>query len=160
MPADDIRLGRRNRFLDLRNDWVDWLQCRLAFLLLTYIGDLKPISLNQWFPSQVGINYRSDYRFFVGGLSGRYFGHIAGGHRAEHAQTCSRKPNCPDHLRPPMFRNNVRFDSGGYAAEFILIVAIPRKSAQQSPMLRPLQGKQLWNLSEREARRLPAIYNN
>ena len=46
MPADNIRLGRRNHFLDLWNDQVDWLQCRLAWILLACIGDLKPVSLN------------------------------------------------------------------------------------------------------------------
>src|ERR1700682_2481519 len=37
MPADD-RLGRRNHLWELRNDWVDWLQCRLAWRFLTHIG--------------------------------------------------------------------------------------------------------------------------
>jgi hypothetical protein len=29
--------------LDVWSDWVNWLQCRLAWLLLARIGDHKPV---------------------------------------------------------------------------------------------------------------------
>ena len=82
MPAHDLWLDRRNRLWDLGGDGVDWLRCRLAWLLLAHIGDFKPIALNQWFLRRVGVNCRG-YRLFVGCLSGRCFGNPAYGHRAE-----------------------------------------------------------------------------
>ena len=57
---------------------------RLAWLLLMHIGDLKPVSLSQWFPRQIGANCHSGNRFFLRCLSDRCFGDLACGHRAEH----------------------------------------------------------------------------
>ena len=84
MPTDDIPLGRQNQFLDLRNNWVDWPQRRLAWRLVARIGDFKSISLDQWFLSQVGASCRSTYRVFFGCLIGRCFGNLACSHRTEH----------------------------------------------------------------------------
>jgi hypothetical protein len=61
--------------------------------------------------------------------------------------------------RQPRFHSNVRLDSGGYTAEFILIVAIPRKSTEQVPMLCPRQRKEFWDSRQRKFRRLASFQN-
>jgi hypothetical protein len=84
MSADDLRLGRRNHFPDVRRGRVGRRFRWLAWRFLTHKSDLKTVSFAQRFLTEVDANCASVRSRFVGCRSRRCFGNLADRHRAEH----------------------------------------------------------------------------
>ncbi len=96
MPADDLRLDRRDDRRDGRNRWLGRRQCRLSRGFLTRIGKFKPVGLGQRCLGRAGADCRH-----VHGCRGcqdnRCFDSLADQQGAEHGQTRNRKPHSPNH---------------------------------------------------------------